>query len=72
MYIYTRLCVYVYVWDICIHQNIIYIYMYGICTWYIYIYTVYVWDIYMGYIYIIYVCMYGNVMLCYIVLCNVK
>ena len=70
MYIYIRLCVYVYVWDICIHQNIIYIYMYGICTWYIYIYS-----LCMGYIhgiYIIYVCMYGNVMLCYIMLCNVK
>ena len=72
IYIYTRLCVYVYVWDICIHQNIIYIY-----TCMGYVHGIYIYSLCMGYIhgiyiYIIYVCMYGNVMLCYIMLCNVK
>lgn len=72
IYIYTFVCICICVGYMHTSKYYIYIYMYGICTWYIYIYTVYVWDIYMGYIYIIYVCMYGNVMLCYIVLCNVK
>ena len=70
IYIYTFVCICICVGNM--HTSIYYIYMFGICTWYIYIqsmYGIYTWDIY---IYIIYVCMYVNVMLCYIMLCNVK